>query len=557
MTTSTSRDDRRARADGALRASEAQLRLAVDLAELGSWSFSLVDGSGYLDERGAQIVGLPAGEFADVAKAQAAGTHPDDLAPMQAAVAAGIAKGEPFDLNYRVVHPDGSVHHVASRARVERDSTGGPVRLVGINRDVTGERIAAERAGLLQALTGAFSAALTPDAVVNVLLEHAVPAFGAATGVLLALTPDRSALVPLGSLGYGDHLPGLMVHVTPDAVLPLPTAIRERRSVWVEDRESGIAAYPELARVYDATGTQASVALPLTDGTGNVVGALAFNFPTARRFDADTRALYEAVARQCAQALERARLFAAERVARHEAEAAYSEVAKANRAKAEFLAVMSHELRTPLNAIGGYSELIALGIHGPVTDEQREALERIQQSQRHLLGLINQVLNYARIDAGAVRYHLVDVPVGEALAAAEALMLPQVRAHGLSFTLGGTPPTLLVRADRDKLQQILLNLLSNAVKFTDAGGEVRIGCDAGERTVSIAVADTGVGIAADKLASVFEPFVQVDRRHTRPHEGVGLGLAISRDLARGMGGDLVAESTPGAGSVFTLTLPRA
>jgi len=295
----------------------------------------------------------------------------------------------------------------------------------------------------------------------------------------------------------------------------------------------------------------------VTDAAGNVVGALAFNFTTPRRFDADTRAFFEAVTQQCAQALERARLYDAERDARRDAEAAYSEVEKANRAKAEFLAVMSHELRTPLNAIGGYADLIALGIHGPVTDDQHKALERIQQSQRHLLGLINQVLNYARVDAGVVRYTIVDVAVGEARAAAEALVLPQVRTRGRSFTLGGAPPSLAVRADRDKLQQILLNLLSNAVKFTDTGGEVRVGCSAADQMVSIAVADTGVGIASDKLASIFEPFVQVDQRHTRPHEGVGLGLAISRDLARGMGGDLVAESSPGAGSVFTLTLPRA
>jgi len=249
------------------------------------------------------------------------------------------------------------------------------------------------------------------------------------------------------------------------------------------------------------------------------------------------------------------RLLAESERARAEAEAARADAEQANRAKGEFLAVMSHELRTPLNAIGGYAELMEMGLRGPVTEEQRADLARIQQSQRHLLGLINQVLNYTRVETGTVRYDLSDVPVGEALAAAEALIVPQVRARGLTYLLGGCDPALRVRADRDKLQQILLNLLTNAIKFTDAGGELRVACGTRGGAVEISVADTGVGIAADKLASVFEPFVQVDQRLTRPHEGVGLGLAISRDLALGMGGDLVAESTPGVGSTFTLTLP--
>jgi PAS domain S-box-containing protein len=251
------------------------------------------------------------------------------------------------------------------------------------------------------------------------------------------------------------------------------------------------------------------------------------------------------------------RLLADSEGARAEAEAARAEAETANHAKGEFLAVMSHELRTPLNAIGGYAELMEMGLRGPVTPEQRADLTRIQQSQRHLLGLINQVLNYTRVETGTVRYELGDVPVSEALAAAEALIVPQVRARGLTYVLGGCDPALRVRADREKLQQILLNLLTNAIKFTDPGGELRVACATVGGTVEIAVADTGVGIAADRLADVFEPFVQVDQRLTRPHEGVGLGLSISRDLARGMEGDLTAESTLGVGSTFVLTLPAA
>ena len=218
---------------------------------------------------------------------------------------------------------------------------------------------------------------------------------------------------------------------------------------------------------------------------------------------------------------------------------------------------MSHELRTPLNAIGGYAELMEMGIRGPVTEQQREDLARIQRSQRHLLGLVNEVLNYAKLETGSVRYEVADVVVCPALAEAEGLVAPQARARGLALTVAECPADLAVRADPEKLRQVLVNLLSNAVKFTERGGAVRVSCVAAGDRVRIAVADSGIGIAADQLERVFEPFVQVRADLTRTAEGTGLGLAISRDLARGMGGDLTSESTPGVGSTFTLTLPAA
>lgn len=246
---------------------------------------------------------------------------------------------------------------------------------------------------------------------------------------------------------------------------------------------------------------------------------------------------------------------------RSEAEAALRsarELAEdASRAKGDFLAVISHELRTPLNAIGGYAELMELGLRGPITEAQRSDLSRIQQSQKHLLGLINQVLNYTRVETGNVSYDITDVAVAGALVAAEALIVPQVRQKGLKYTLESCDPLLTVRADREKLQQILLNLLTNAIKFTATGGQITVGCvDRGD-TIGIHVADTGVGIPPDKLASIFDPFVQVDSRLIRAQEGIGLGLAISRDLARGMEGELEVTSSEGSGSTFTLTLPKA
>ncbi|HEX6535661.1 MAG TPA: HAMP domain-containing sensor histidine kinase [Gemmatimonadaceae bacterium] len=239
------------------------------------------------------------------------------------------------------------------------------------------------------------------------------------------------------------------------------------------------------------------------------------------------------------------------------ADAARAAAENANRAKSDFLAVMSHELRTPLNAIGGYVELLELGIRGPVTEAQREDFERIQRAQRHLLALINEVLNFARLEAGQVRYNTTVIPVDALLSGLEPLIAPQVQAQGLRYTYEGVAPTVCMLADREKVEQILLNLLSNAVKFTPPGGTITLACDADGSLVRVRVQDTGVGIAREKLDRVFEPFVQIDQRLTRSRDGVGLGLAISRDLARGMGGQLLAESTPEVGSTFTLVLPAA
>jgi PAS domain S-box-containing protein len=231
---------------------------------------------------------------------------------------------------------------------------------------------------------------------------------------------------------------------------------------------------------------------------------------------------------------------------------------EANRAKSTFLAMMSHELRTPLNAIGGYVQLLEMELHGPVNEQQAEALRRIQRAQRHLLRLINDVLNLARIEAGRVDYRLERVDLRELVDAVFPMVEPQFAAKEIRYARR-IPEALAVHSDRDKVEQILLNLLSNAAKFTPPGGLVEVEVfDNARRTdiVHLRVRDTGIGIPRDRLEQVFEPFVQVDVSHARRSEGTGLGLAISRDLARLMGGDLRVRSEVGVGTSFTLTLPR-
>src|SRR5256714_657613 len=261
------------------------------------------------------------------------------------------------------------------------------------------------------------------------------------------------------------------------------------------------------------------------------------------------------------QAQERAQQLAYEREARLEAEAA-------SKAKSEFLAIMSHELRTPLNAVLGYSELMELGISGPVTDKMREQIGRIRVSATHLLSLVNDILDLAKVEAGRLQVSSGPASATGTVSAAVALIQPQAQARSLELNLLKPPePSPIYRGDDERARQILVNLLSNAVKFTAPGGKITVQIGSSKTPdpetklqpkrsyVSFRVTDTGSGIPAEKLLSIFDPFVQADSGHARSREGSGLGLTISRRLARLMGGDLTVVSEVGKGSAFTLWLP--
>jgi signal transduction histidine kinase len=228
-----------------------------------------------------------------------------------------------------------------------------------------------------------------------------------------------------------------------------------------------------------------------------------------------------------------------------------------NRAKSAFLAMMSHELRTPLNAISGYAELLDLGIYGPINDAQRDALRRIGRSQEHLLTLIDDVLGFARIEAGRLTYSVEEIPLAVTLSDVDSIIAPQAQGRHLDYRFQPCDPNVLVRADADKLRQVLLNLLANAIKYNSEGGLVALGCDIGSVEVLVHVTDTGAGIPSERLEHIFEPFVQATRAFNRPDHGVGLGLAISRELAIGMGARLTVKSEVGMGSTFTVILPRS
>jgi PAS domain S-box-containing protein len=239
------------------------------------------------------------------------------------------------------------------------------------------------------------------------------------------------------------------------------------------------------------------------------------------------------------------------------AQIARAQAEAANQAKSEFLAKMSHELRTPLNAISGYTELLELGIVGDLNGDQRNYLERIKQSQRHLLTLIDDVINFARLEAGKLSLSYAASSLRELLDLCETLTKTQANQHGVTLAFAECDGDEVIWGDRDKVEQILVNLVTNAIKFTDAGGWVKVRTEASRDETHVVVEDNGWGIPPEKLESIFKPFVQVENGLTRKRDGVGLGLAISRELARAMGGDLLVRSEVGQGSEFRLILPAS
>ena len=524
--------------------------------------------------------------------------HPDDRERVAAEWSRVVSEKQVVDVEYRLRRADGEWRHVAVRA-VPVTEPGGRVReWVGAITDVTERKHAETAREFLAEASRVLASSLDYQTTLRAVSRLAVPALADWCAVdVLTLDGELERLSV-------EHVDPEKVRLAreiaarwptpPDAPRGVANVVRtgepEMMSEIPDELLASLARDPEHLRVIRELGLRSYLCVPLT-ARGKVLGALTLvHAESGRRHGPADLALAEELARRAAVAIDNARLFgeteesraqleqqtseleeaqAEMEVAHDELQRAYADLEErtreaerarqaadeANAAKSAFLATMSHELRTPLNAIAGYTQLLEMGVHGPVTPAQHEALDKIRRNQTHLLGLINDVLNFARIEAGQVQYELEEVPVDAALRAVKALVEPQIRGKGLAYSYRDGDGTVTVRADRERMEQVVLNLLSNAVKFTDRGGRVELSWEADGPVVHVHVRDTGRGIPPDRLDAIFEPFVQVDPTLTRAAEGTGLGLAISRDLARAMKGDLTARSVPGEGSVFTLTLP--
>lgn len=551
----------------ALTESEARFRAVFERSRVGMARVSF-SGARWLEVNDAfrEMLGYTQDEF--LATPWPEITHPDDvdsdLIPFGRMAVGDL---EWYAVEKRFIHKFG--HHVWARLTLSlvRDSAGRPDYEIAVIEDVSrqhaaaaererllaAEELARSRAETLQHISASLSAARTPADVAAATISAGIVAADASRAAVGLLDDDNGRTVELlAHSGYTEAQVARLLDMPMGGLLPLADLVRTRAAVLIGRHDETVVRYPAFAKWIDAAGFHGSAMFPLFVGQGaeeRVLGYLGFGFERDREFTESEVAFLETVARLCSQALDRARAYNAAEAARHEAEAA-------NRAKSQFLATMSHELRTPLNAIAGYADLMELELRGPLTELQRADLARIKVSGQHLLSLINDVLNFAKIEAGRLELQFSPASVSALVAGIDPLIAPQYGARGLAYAFECADDAV-VWADAEKVQQILLNLLTNAGKFTAPGNTVTVQSEQDDHVVRIHVRDRGRGIPADKLDRIFEPFVQIDRHLTQAsQQGVGLGLSISRELARAMGGDLTAESTLGEGSTFTLVLVR-
>jgi PAS domain S-box-containing protein len=540
----------------AWRDADERLRLAVDAGNIGTWDFSPATGELQWSDHCQSLFGVAADERPSLSLFFDR-LHEDDRARVEQKVAAALdasADGR-YEAEFRIVRSDGTVRWLVCRGRALFAGTGAsrrPIRLIGTAVDVTERRRAEDYARLLADASSLLASSLDLEVMLAGIGKLACQRF--ADAVVIDLEDETGALSRAAAVERDPRRTRLFERVRSVATdqstwtdeHPISRALREQQTIRLEtvsasDRDA-MARTDEHRILLHDIGLSAVIAAPLV-ARGRVLGAISFLRTTTQPgYDAGEQSIGEELARRTATAIENAQLYRA--------------AVAASEAKSSFLAAMSHELRTPLTAIIGYEELLADGITGPVTDPQRHQLGRIKASATHLLGLIDEILTYSRVEAGSEQPHFESLCVQSALEEAAAIVEPLASDRGLALTvtIDDSARGAHVPSDPQKVRQILVNLLSNATKFTLEGG-IEIGARREGRQLLCYVRDSGIGIPEEHHHHIFEPFWQANTRATRRIAGTGLGLTVSRRLAQMIGGELKVESAPGRGSTFTLELP--
>ena len=536
------------------READERLRLAVEAGSIGTWDFDPETGKLDWSGRCKALFGI-APQVEPTMELFLGSVHPDDRIGVEQRLAAALdpSRDGSYDAEFRVRRGDGSFAWITCRGRA---MFGGPsgsrraTRLIGTAIDSTERRRAEDYARLLDEASTLLASSLDLEVMLAGIAKLACQLF--ADAVVVDLEDENGTLARAAAVERDTRRPRLLDRVrsiTPDPASwserhPIARALREQCTVRIEtvsasDRDA-MADTDEHRALLHELGMTAVIAAPLV-ARGRVLGAVSFLRTTTRPgYDASEQYVAEELARRTATAIENAQLYRA--------------AVAASEAKSTFLASMSHELRTPLTAIIGYEELLADGITGPVTDPQRHQLGRIKASATHLLGLIDEILTYSRVEAGSETPHFESLCVQTALEEAAAIVEPLITDRGLALALESSIAGAHVYTDAQKVRQILVNLLSNTTKFTEHG-TIAVGARREGRQLLFYVRDTGIGIAEEHQHRIFEPFWQVNSRATRKIAGTGLGLTVSRRLAQMIGGELTVASAPGQGSTFTLELP--
>ena len=488
-----------------------------------------------------------------------------------------IDTGQPFEMTFPLRGADGSFRPFLTRVAPARDKSGEVIRWFGTNTDVQREHLAVEaaegaerRAAYLSEVSAALAGSLDPVVTLDTVANLAVPRL--ADWCFIELLDDSGAIVPAAIAHRDPEKVAVVRRVLERYPLDInapygsgkvlrtgqPELVAQIPDEWFQ----ALAQDEDHLRAVREVGMHSYVSVPLVV-RGRAIGVLSLvSAESTKQYGPRDLTFAEEIARRAAVAVDNAHLFREANDARRFAEVA-------NQSKSDFLATMSHEIRTPINAIIGYTQLLEIGIAGEVTDEQRLQLERIGASGKHLLRLIEDILDLAKVEAGQLNVAIATGASATTVDAAFVLIQPQAAAKGVKMTsVCDGQHDILYLGDDQRVQQILVNLLSNAVKFTPPDGRVTVRCGyahppfvptgrRGPGWAFFSVEDTGPGIPPELTQRIFHPFVQADAGYKRTHSGAGLGLTISRRLARLMGGDLTVESVQGEGSTFTLWLTAA
>jgi PAS domain S-box-containing protein len=550
------------RANTEAEAARERLRLLLDAADAGMYGIDEDTRCTFINPAGARLLGYEPdeliGEFlhAKIHHSRLDGSeYPIEECPVYQSLRTGTPDRVDDEVYWRRDGTPIFVDYTTAPVIVDGETRG----VISTFVDISQRKRDEETSAFLKDAASALSSSLDYRKTLASVADHAVPRL--ADWCVVDVLDENEALQRLAITHRDPEKLRLLQELTEKRPPRLDSPIGSghtlstgkaelHREIPEELLVAATGGEPESLRFLERLQLRSLLSVPLIV-RGRPFGAIVLAMAeSGRRYTERDLHVAQELAGRASIAVENALLY-------QEAEGERQRAETADRAKSQFLAAMSHELRTPLNAIAGYAELLQVGVHGPVTDKQREALERIQRSQKALLALINDILNFSKLEAGFIEVATSDVPVGEMLETIDAWVEPQLRTKQLHYQYQACPHELAVRGDREKIQQVMLNLLSNAVKFTPSGGHITVKCEQDDDTVAILVSDDGPGIPPDKLEAIFEPFVQIDREAQSAQQGTGLGLSISRDLARAMEGELRAESSFGEGSTFILTLPRA
>jgi PAS domain S-box-containing protein len=532
-------------AQAAVRESEERFRVLADTAPVLVWTSGADGGYDFFNKPWLDFTGRAMEQ--ETGEGWRRGIHPEDVRRCRSIYRSSFDARRPFRMEYRLRRADGEYRWVLDAGVPRLLPDGTFAGYVGSCIDITERREAEEQLRFLADAGSALASSLNYERTLERVVHLAVPVL--ADYCVLDLVEDgrvRRVAAAHADASLQPLVERLLEHA-PSLEGPGPVARVLRTGQPQVANEvtpaelARTAEGPEHLAVLERLGPTALMAVPLQAG-GRVLGSLLFVAAgSGRRYDEMELARAEELARRAGLAMENARLYEAS--------------VEANRAKSDFLAVMSHELRTPLNAILGYADLFLLGIPAPLPERVHPQMERLRAAGRHLLSLIEEILTFARLEAGQEEVSAEDgVSCRDLVQDAASLVEPLAIERGLAFSAGCEDPGLTLRTDARKARQVLANLLGNAIKFTDHG-RVSLNARRDGPDVAFEVRDTGIGIAPEHLERIFEAFWQVEQSTIRRHEGSGLGLSVARQLARLLGGDVTARSTPGEGSVFTFTLP--